>query len=271
MNGSALRNSAAGDGDRRAPANAAPDVLHKLPRNLLIGCVRQLSRGDSAEQVAQRAQAQNHGGAEPISYVSLLLCVQYLAGKIGTLRTTTRLGIRSSKFVRQEGGSTCRGNVPDPARAVARGKSSEAARRAQFDSELNRLKRLTLREAVMELFAFNMARAEMGREIEVRTGRLSDEVTRVTAVANASLKVLQRLEKIPVREPDSNWEAISGNEEGGATGTTATAQNSAQSPDELSQLSPAQYDGLLSEVQRKTELHSIETQPNQTNRVKKSA
>jgi hypothetical protein len=245
--------------------------LHKLPRNLLIECVRQLRKGDSAEQVAEWAQAQNHGGAGPISYVSLLPCVQYLAGKIGTLRTTTRLGIRGSKFVRQEGGSTCRGKVPDPARAVARGKSSEAARRAQFDSELNRLKGLSLREIVLELFAFNMARAEMGRETEVRTGRLSDEVTRVTAIANASLKVLQRLEKIPVREPDSNWEAISWNEEGGATGTTATAQNSAQSPDELSQLSPAQYDGLLSEVQRKTELHSKETQPNQTNRVKKSA
>jgi hypothetical protein len=271
MNGSALRNSATGDGDRRAPANAAPDVLHKLPRNLLIGCVRQLCRGDSAEQVAQWALAQNHGGAGPVRYGSVLLCVQYLAGKIETLRTTTRLGIRSSKFVRQEGGSTCRGNVPDPARAVARGKSSEAACRAQFDSELNRLKRLTLREIVMELVAFNMARAEMGREIELQTGRLFDEVTRVTAVANASLKVLQRLEKIRVREPDSNWEAISGYEEGGATGTTATAQKSAQSPDELSQLSPAQYDGLLSEVQRKTELHSKEIQPNQTNRVKKSA
>src|ERR1051325_3331514 len=111
----------------------------------------------------------------------------------------------------------------------------------------------------------------MGKEMEVRTGQLSDKVTMLTAVANASLKMVQRLDRISAREPDANWEAISGNEDDAAPGTTATTQNSEKPPDELSQLSAAEYDELLRVVQRTTELHSTEIQSNQSDPVKKSA
>jgi hypothetical protein len=152
-----------------------------------------------------------------------------------------------------------RANIPKGAYG-ARGNSSRGARRAQFDPDVKRLKQLSMREACLHGFAFNMRRATVSsKEVEERGGRLYDQVTKATSVANGWLNVLTKLERSAACLPESAIEAISKPDSRDAFDAA------------IDRLSPAQYDNLLRSIRRPTQSRSDEKQPSQTGSGDKSA